>query len=314
MIIPNIDDIQQAYDRIKTKVHRTPVLTSSLINKMLGAEFYFKCENFQKIGAFKFRGSTNAIMQLPKEKLQNGVTTHSSGNFAQALALSAKMNNVPAYIVMPQNAPIVKQNAVKGYGAEVILCTPTLEARETTAASVIKRTGATFIHPYDDFDIVCGQGTATIELLQDYTNLDIVIAPVGGGGLISGTAIAAKGINPNIIVWAGEPKGADDAYRSFKSGKFVPSVNPNTIGDGLLTSLGKINYEIIKQHVDDIITVSEEDIIDAMRLIYERVKIIVEPSSAVPLAALIESKANIKGKRIGIIISGGNVELSKLPF
>jgi len=314
MKIPAFDDICAAHDRIRNIVHRTPVMTSSAINDIFEAELYFKCENFQKAGAFKFRGATNAVLSLSKEEAKKGVATHSSGNHAAALALSAGMRGIRSYIVMPDNAPEIKKKAVAGYGAEIIFCKPTLEARETTLEKVVEKTGAVFIHPYNNFNIISGQGTAAKELLEEAPDLDIVMAPVGGGGLLSGTAILAKSINPGIKVFAGEPKGADDACRSFKSGKLIPSVDPKTIADGLLTSLGTLTFQIIRKKVDDIITVSEEEIIYAMRHIWERMKIIIEPSSAVPLAALHENKNIAKGKRVGMILSGGNVELDKLPF
>lgn len=312
--IPLFTDIQKAHERIKPFVHHTPVLSAQSINTICGAEIFFKCENLQKVGAFKFRGACNAVLSLSPKQLNNGVGTHSSGNHAQALALAAKMNGAKAYIVMPDNSPDVKKKAVAGYGADITFCQPTLQARESTMEHVLKQTGATFIHPYDDPRIICGQGTATLELLEEQSDLEIVMAPVGGGGLLSGTAIAAKSINTKLKVIAAEPKGADDAYRSFKSGTWVPSENPQTMADGLLTSTGELNFEIIQKYVDDIYTVSEESIVTAMRLVWERMKLIIEPSSAVPLAAILENPEAFKNKRIGIIISGGNVDLGSLPF
>lgn len=309
--IPTPQDLLAAADRIRGWVHRTPVLTCETLNRMTGAELFFKCENLQKVGAFKFRGASNAILSLSEEELRKGVATHSSGNHAQALALAAKMKQVPAYIVMPENAPTVKIAAVKGYGAEVILCQPTLAARESTLAEVVERTGATVVHPYNDYRIIAGASTAAQELIADYPDLDIVMCPVGGGGLLSGTSLAVKYFSPGTQVIAGEPDGANDAFRSFTSGMWVPSEAPKTIADGLLTSLGEKNFPIIQQYVDGIVTCSEKGIVEAMRLIWERMKIVVEPSSAVPLATLFENKFDHKGKRIGIILSGGNVDLGR---
>jgi len=264
------------------------------------------------VGAFKFRGATNAILSLKDGEIKNGVATHSSGNHAQALALAAKNREVPAFIVMPDNAADVKKNAVLGYGAKIIECPPTLAAREQTLDSVLRETGAVMIHPYDDYNIILGQGTAAMELFEKVENLDLVITPVGGGGLLSGTVLAAKYFSPQTLVWAGEPAGADDAYQSLKAGKIVPSVNPNTIADGLLTSLGDKNFSIIKNGVQKIITVTEDEIINAMKLIWERLKIVVEPSGAVPFAAIL--KAKITKQKVGVILSGGNVDLGNLPF
>jgi threonine dehydratase len=312
--IPTQEELKTARKTIKPYVHQTPVLSSSLINKLVGADLYFKCENFQKVGAFKFRGAINAILQLTEEGKAYGVATHSSGNHAQALALAAKMNNTKAYIVMPTTAPKVKSDAVRDYGAEIIWCEPTLEARETTLEKVVIDTGATVIHPYDNHQVICGQSTAVQELLSKHDNLDVVIAPVGGGGLLSGTALAVKYQYPEIKVIAAEPEGANDAYRSFKGGKLLPSVNPNTIADGLLTSLSERTFSIIRQYVDDIFTANDGEILSAMHLIWERMKIVVEPSSAVPLAIILKNKEYFTGKRIGIILSGGNVDLKKFRF
>jgi len=304
-----LSDIERAHIRIAHKVHRTQVLTSTLINEIVGATLYFKCENFQKVGAFKYRGATNALLSLPAEKLAKGVATHSSGNHAQALALAARELGVPAYIVMPSNSPKVKIEAVRGYGAEITFCEPNLQARESTLEKIVAETGAEFIHPYNREEIIAGQGTAALELLADYPELDIIIAPVGGGGLLSGTAICSKATKPNIKVYAAEPKGADDAHRSFYSGILVPSTNPKTICDGLLTSLGELTFGYIKQYVDDILLVDDTEIIAAMRLIYERMKIVVEPSSATVLAAAIKHKGLFEEKNVGLIISGGNVDM-----
>jgi len=312
--IPRFKDIQEAHNRIQPFIHRTPVLSSSGINEMFNCEISFKCENFQKVGAFKFRGATNAVRQLNDNESSNGVATHSSGNHAAALALAAKQLGVPAYIVMPENAPDIKKKAVQGYGAEITYCKPTLQAREETLEVVQKRTGATFIHPYDNFNVICGQGTAAKELLEDVSGLDIVMAPIGGGGLMSGTLISAKSMNPEIKVYGAEPLNADDAYRSFNKGELILAGPPNTIADGLLTSLSPFTFQIIKQNINEIFTAKEDNIVLAMRIIWERMKIIVEPSSAVPLASIIENQELFKGKKVGIIVSGGNVDLNNLPF
>jgi len=312
--LPHFSDIENAYVRICNLINKTPVLKSSTINSFFKNDFYFKCENFQKVGAFKFRGASNAVSLLSQEHLKNGVATHSSGNHAAALALAASSKGAKSYIVMPNNSPQIKKNAVKDYGAEIIFCEPTLKAREETLNEIVNKTGATFIHPYNNFNIICGQGTCAMEFLKEIPDLDYLFVPLGGGGLLSGSLISAKAINPKIKVIGCEPAGANDAYLSLKSGKFVASEKPKTIADGLLTSLGTITYEIIMNNIDDIFTASEGNIILAMRTIWERMKIIVEPSSAVPLACIIENFKNVEHKKIGIIISGGNVDLSKLPF
>lgn len=313
-ILPEFKDVAGAHERIKKYIHRTPVLTSVSINEITGCRLFFKCENLQKVGAFKFRGASNAVFSLTDEEACKGVATHSSGNHAAALALAARMRGIPAYIVMPRTAPEIKKVAVAGYGAVITFCEPTLQAREETLAKVVKETGATEIHPYNNFQVIAGQGTAVKELIEDEGPFDIIMTPVGGGGLLSGSAISAKYLNPGCRVIAAEPAGADDAYRSFKAGMIFPSVNPKTIADGLLTSLGEKNFAIIREKVDDIVTVSEEMIVGAMRLIWERMKIIIEPSSAVPLAAILEHKFDSHGKKIGIVLSGGNLDLGKLPF
>ncbi len=312
--IPTKDTIKSTHERIKPFIHKTPVLSCKAINDTANADLYFKCENFQKVGAFKFRGATNALLSLTDEEKQKGVVTHSSGNHAQALALAAKMNNCRAYIVMPENAPSVKRNAVIGYGAEVITCKPTLQAREETSEKVIQDIGATFIHPYNDYRIIAGQATSAKELINDIQGLDFIIAPVGGGGLLSGTALSAHYFSPNTRVVAAEPEGANDAYRSFKNKAFIPSENPQTICDGLLTSLGDKTFDIIIKHVNNIYTVSDDEIVAAMRLVWERMKIVIEPSSATTLAVVIKNPQVFAGQKIGVIFSGGNVDLSKLPF
>lgn len=314
MKLPTFDDIRAAHERIRPYIHHTPVLSSKSINEIVGAELYFKCENLQKVGAFKFRGACNSVFSLTPEEAKNGVCTHSSGNHAAALALAARMRGIPAYIVMPENAPEIKKIAVAGYGAQITFCTPTLEARESTLKKVAAETGATEIHPYNYFNVICGQGTAAKELIEEIGHLDVVMAPVGGGGLLSGTAISTKALLPGAKVIAAEPAGADDAFRSYYSKTLQPSVSPKTIADGLLTSLGSITFPIILNEVDQIVTVSEESIVSAMRMIWERMKIIIEPSSAVPLAAILENKVDVKGQKVGIILSGGNVDLGRLPF
>ena len=266
------------------------------------------------MGAFKMRGAVNAILQLSNTEKQFGIATHSSGNFAQAIALAAQQLGIKAYIVMPSNAPEVKKQAVKDYQAEVIECTPNLEARESSVKEVINKTGAVFLHPYDDYNVILGQGTAAMEFLDDHSDLDLLIAPVGGGGLLAGTALAAHHFSPKTKVIAGEPMGADDAWQSLLKGEIVPQRNPNTMADGLLTSLGKKNFPIIKKHVDEIIRVEEDEICNAMRIIWERMKIIIEPSSAVAFAAFLKEKEKYKNQKVGIILSGGNVQLNKLPF
>ncbi len=306
--------ILDARQRIASYVHFTPMLTSNLINQEVGNHLFFKCENFQKAGAFKSRGAVNALLMLGNEERRRGVATHSSGNHAQALARAAQILGVPAYVVMPENSPKVKIAAVKSYGGIITFCKPTLDARESTLRSVIEQTGATEIHPYNNYQVITGQATAAAELFEQTDELDILLCPVGGGGLLSGTALSTTYFSKSTRVIACEPAGADDAYRSFEAGKIIPSLHPKTLADGLLTSLGEKNFPIIQRYVDQIVTVSEEGIIKAMRLIYERMKIVIEPSSAVPLAALLEQKIPTKNSRIGIILSGGNVDLSALPF
>ena len=307
-------DIIESAKRIDAYTHNTPVLTSEAINKIAGAELFFKCENFQKMGAFKMRGATNAILQLSDAEKQKGVVTHSSGNFAQALALAAKGLGVKAYIVMPSNAPQVKKDAVKGYGGEITECAPTLEARERTANQIQQDKEATFVHPFNDFNVVLGNASAGKELLEEHPYLDCIIVPVGGGGLISGTALSALSFAPNCTVIGAEPFEVDDAFRSLEAGKIIHNTTTNTIADGLKTSLGDITFNIIKNHVSEIIRVTEEEIIEAMQLIWERMKIIVEPSSATVLAVILKSKSQFTNKKIGLILSGGNVDLRKLPF
>jgi threonine dehydratase len=314
MKIPTYKDIESAHIRIRDYIHRTPVMTSESINHLLKSDLFFKCENFQKAGAFKYRGAINAVLSLTDEEAQKGVATHSSGNHAAALALAALKREIKCFVVMPGNVKKPKLNAVKEYKANITFCEATLESRESTLGEVVQKTGAIFIHPYNNMQVICGQGTAAKELLEEREKLECILTPVGGGGLLSGTAISAKAINPLIKVYGCEPRQADDAFRSFHSGILMPSENPATIADGLLTSLGPMTFEIIRHNVDDIITVSEQSIVEAMQMIWQRMKIIVEPSSAVALAAVIENPEYFRGKKTGIILSGGNVDLMNLPF
>ena len=311
---PTLNDIHDAAKRIAPFAHRTPVLTCATLDDLCSAAIHFKCENFQKVGAFKFRGATNAVFSLPEADAERGVATHSSGNHAAALALAARLRGIPAHIVMPDNAPQVKKDAVAAYGARITFCEPTLQAREGTLEQIAEKTGAAVVHPYDDNRVIAGQGTCALELCEDVPDLDVVMAPVGGGGLLAGTAISASESDANAKVIAAEPANADDAARSFQAGRIIPSDNPKTVADGLLTSLGRRNFPIIKERVYRILTVSEDDIIAAMRLVWERMKIIIEPSAAVPVAALRVHREEIPGERIGVILSGGNVDLAKLPW
>lgn len=311
---PSFEDVLAAAERICGRVHRTPVMTSRAVDGIAGACLYFKCENLQKVGAFKARGATNAVLSLDDEAAGRGVATHSSGNHAAALAYAAGIRGVPANVVMPSSAPPVKKAAVAGYGALITECEPTLEARETTLDAVVERTGATFIHAYDNPMVIAGQGTASLELITDVPDLDAVIAPVGGGGLMSGTAIAVSSSRPDITLWGSEPMGADDAFRSLRDGTLYPSVKPITIADGLLTSLSDRTFRILSERLEGILTVREETIVQAMRLLWERMKLVVEPSGAVPLAAVLEHPDHFADRRVGLIISGGNVELDHLPW
>ena len=310
----NKNDLIKCHDRIKPFIHNTPVLTSSSINKMIGANLFFKCDNFQKMGAFKMRGAANAILQLSEDQKKRGVVTHSSGNFAQALSLAANSIGVKAYIIMPSNATEIKKLAVKGYMGELIECEPTLSAREKKSKEIQKSTGATFIHPSNDLEVILGQGTACKELLEKHSDLDYIFTPVGGGGLIAGSALAAKYFGLDCTVIGSEPFNVDDAYRSLISGKIEKNNSTNTIADGLKTELGDINFPIIKKEINEIIRVTEIEIIESMKIIWERLKIVCEPSCAVPLAAIFKEKKSFQRKKIGVIISGGNVDLSKLPF
>ncbi|MBD2702399.1 pyridoxal-phosphate dependent enzyme [Spirosoma sp. BT702] len=311
------DTILQAHDRIRPYIHRTPVLTNQTINERSGAELFFKCENFQKIGAFKARGGLNAVLQVAQNNEGTAITTHSSGNHAQAVAFAARQVGMPAYIVMPRTAPRVKKDAVLGYGANVIECEPTLEAREAGVLDVIAKTGAVLVHPFDDDRVIAGQATAAIELMEDAGKdrpFDVVMAPVGGGGLLSGTSLAVHYVSPTTRVIAGEPEGAADAILSFRSGQVEKAPYINTVADGLMTTLSERTLRIIRENVAAILTVSDEEIIAAMKLVWERMKIVIEPSSAVPLAAVLKHENLFAGQKVGIIVTGGNVDLGKLPF
>ena len=310
----DLDRLHCAHERIRPYIHRTPVLTSSRLNEASGASLFFKCENFQKIGAFKARGATNAVFALDDATARRGVATHSSGNHGAAVARAAKLRGVPAHIVMPSNSAKVKIRAIEGYGAQLVFCEPTENAREVTCAEVIKKTGATLIHSFENEHVIAGQGTAAVELLEDVPELDLIICPVGGGGLLSGTAIAAKSMRPQIKVIAVEPANADDAAQSFRAGRRLVTEKKFTIADGLRTNVGERTFPIIRRYVDDIVTVSEQAIVSAMRTIWETMKIVIEPSAAVPYAAVIENKIVIEGKRVGIILTGGNIDLDALPW
>jgi threonine dehydratase len=310
----DLDRIRSALERIRPYIHRTPVMTSARLDEASGASLFFKCENFQKIGAFKARGAANAVFALDEATAKRGVATHSSGNHGAAVARAARLRGIPAHIVMPSNSAKVKIRAVESYGAQVVFCEPTEEAREVTCAQAIKETGATLIHSFENEHVIAGQGTAAVELLEDISDLDVIICPVGGGGLLSGTAIAAKSMRPQIKVIAVEPANADDAAQSFRAGRRLVTKKKFTIADGLRTNIGQPNFQIVQRCVDDIVTVSEEAIVSAMRAIWETMKIIIEPSAAVPYAAIQQSEIDVRGKRVGIILTGGNVDLDALPW
>ncbi len=312
--IPSFRNVLAAAERISDSAHRTPVITSSYFDQKTGGRIYFKCENLQKVGAFKFRGACNAIFSLSDEEAQKGVATHSSGNHGQAVAYAAKLRGIQAHVVMPEYAPKLKVNAVKGYGANVVRCENSMESRQSVLEEVLNKTGATFIHPYDDARVIAGQGTAALEFLDEVPDLDFILTPVGGGGLLSGTAIVAKNHPQTVRVIGTEPETVNDAYRSFKAGEHIIDGNGETVADGLRATLGKLNFRIIHRDVNDIVTVTEEAIISSMRTFWERTKLIIEPSCAVPIAALLENKIDVAGKKAGIIITGGNLDLDKLPW
>jgi threonine dehydratase len=310
----DLDSIRAAHERIRLYINHTPVLTSSRLDDASGASLFFKCESFQKVGAFKARGATNAVFSLDDATALCGVATHSSGNHGAALARAAKLRGIRARIIMPSNSAKVKVRAVEGYGAQIVFCEPTEAARESACADVIAKTGATLIHSFENEDVIAGQGTAAVELLEEVADVELVMCPVGGGGLLCGTAVAAKSMRPKIQVIAVEPANADDAAQSFRAGRLIRTEKKFTIADGLRTNVGAPNFAIIQRYVDDIVTVSEEAIVLAMRTIWETMKIVIEPSAAVPYAAILESKIDIGGKRVGIILTGGNVDLDALPW
>ncbi len=310
---PGYEDLLAAHGRIQPHVHRTPVMTSHYFDERVGARIYFKCENFQKVGAFKARGACNAVLSLSEEEATGGVLTHSSGNHAQALAYAAGIRGIPAYVVMPETAPQVKADAVRGYGAQIRFCEPTLEARERHSREWVAETGARFVHPYDDWSIIAGQSTAALELLDEIPDLDAILTPVGGGGLLAGTALACVLGPGHARAFGAEPENADDAARSLRMGEIQPSIHPRTIADGLLTSLGLRNFEVLKDEVRSIFTVSEEEILTAMHLVWQRMKILIEPSSAVPVAVLLSGRFDGPAARIGVILSGGNVDPRQTP-
>lgn len=310
-----LDDIRAAAKRIQGHAHRTPIHTSLTLDGLAGRELFFKCENFQRVGAFKFRGAFNAVSRLSEATAKRGVVTHSSGNHAQALAVAAQLRGVPAHIVMPRTAPRVKREAVEGYGAFVYDCEPTVEDRERGAAQVVERTGGTLIPPFDHPDIIAGQGTVALELYEQVPKLDAIVAPVGGGGLISGIALGARELDPKIHVFAAEPRGADDAFRSKQAGELLPNASTSTIADGLLTNLGKLTWPVIRDHVQEVLLVSDDEIARAMRLVWERMKLVIEPSAAVPVAAVLSSRfSELPYQRVGVVLSGGNVDLQRLPW
>ncbi len=307
-------EIIEAHKKVKKFVHYTPTFSSKTLNAILGCKIFFKCENFQKTGSFKFRGAINALLSISKYEWKKGVATHSSGNHGAALALAARTKRIPAYIVMPRTISPIKKIAVEAYGGKIIYCEPTLASREETLAKVVAERGATFVHPYDNYSVIAGQATCAKEIFEEIQGLDFVLAPVGGGGLLSGTALSKKFFAPDVKIIGTEPKGADDASRSFRDGTIHPSIDPHTICDGLLAQLSEKTFDIIRKNVDDIIPASEESIISAMRMIWERLKIIVEPSAAVPLAVVLENRKKFINKKLAIIITGGNVDLTKLPW
>ncbi len=314
MYIPTLADVVAAHTRIRPHIHRTPVLTSSFINSLVGAELFFKCENFQKAGAFKARGASNAVFGLSDEQAARGVATHSSGNHGTCLSYAAGRRGIPCTVVMPRTAPQAKKDAVRGYGGRVVECEPSTSSREAVFAEVVAESGAEFVHPYNDPRVIAGQATCSRELIEQVDGLDAVVAPIGGGGMVSGTCLTLSNLAPNIRIYAAEPEQADDAYRSFKAGYIIADDAPNTVADGLKVPLKELTWHFVRNHVTDILTASEEDIVEAMKLIWKRMKIVMEPSSAVPLATIIKNRDVFAGRRIGVIITGGNVDLDTLPW
>ncbi|SPH17494.1 L-threonine dehydratase catabolic TdcB [Defluviimonas aquaemixtae] len=314
MYIPTFRDVLDAHERIRPYIHRTPVLTSTYLNGLTGAELFFKCESFQKAGAFKARGASNAVFGLTEEQAAKGVATHSSGNHGLSLSYAAGRRGIPCTVVMPRTAPQAKKDAVKGYGGRVVECEPSTSSREAVFAEVVAETGAEFVHPYNDPRVIAGQGTCSRELNEQVEGLDAVIAPIGGGGMISGTCLTLSNVAPNIKIYAAEPKQADDAARSFKAGHIIADDAPETVADGLKVPLKELTWHFVRNHVTDILTAEEDEIVDAMKTIWKRMKIVMEPSSAVPLATILRNPNVFKGKRVGVIITGGNVDLDKLPW
>jgi len=314
MYIPTLDDMLAAHERIRPYIHRTPVLTSTFLNKLTGAELFFKCENFQKAGAFKVRGASNAVFGLPENLLAKGVATHSSGNHALSLSYAAGRRGIPCTVVMPRTAPQAKKDAVRGYGGTIVECEPSTSSREAVFAEVVAQTGAEFVHPYNDARVIAGQGTCAREVLEQVDDLDAIIAPIGGGGMISGTCLTLSGLAPGVKIYAAEPEQADDAARSLRAGHIIADDAPETVADGLKVPLKELTWHFVSRHVTDILTASEQEIIDAMKLIWKRMKIVMEPSSAVPLATILKNKDTFAGKRVGVIITGGNVDLDRLPW
>lgn len=312
--LPSASDIQTSHELIRPYIHRTPVLTCASIDNFSGVKLFFKCENFQKIGAFKMRGASNAALRLDEKARQRGLATHSSGNHAQAVAKIAQALGIPAHIVMPENAPSVKKEATAGYGANIVFCEATQAARESTLAQVIAATEATFIHPYDDYNVIAGQATSALEFIQEMDDLDAIIAPIGGGGLMSGTALSTRYFSPKTKIYGAEPERVNDASLSFKSKTLTKHQGLSSIADGLLTNLSEKTFDIITSHLSDVFTVTEEEIVAAMKLVWERMKIVVEPSGAVPLAAILKNRSFFAGKKVGVIFTGGNVDLKRLPF
>jgi threonine dehydratase len=314
MNIPSFADMLSAHERIKPHIHRTPVLTSRVINELSGAEIFFKCENFQKAGAFKARGASNAVFGLNDAQTAKGVATHSSGNHGTCLSYAAGRRGIPCTVVMPRTAPQTKKDAVRGYGGKVVECEPSTSSREAVFAEVVAETGAEFVHPYNDPRVIAGQATCSKELVEQVDRLDAVIAPIGGGGMVSGTCLTLSNLAPQIKIYAAEPEQADDAYRSFRAGHIIADDAPNTVADGLKVPLKELTWHFVSKHVIDIFTASEQEIVDAMKLIWKRMKIVMEPSSAVPLATILKNRDVFAGKRVGVIITGGNVDLDKLPW
>ena len=314
MYIPSYDDVLAAHERIKPHVHRTPILTSSYFNELTGTDLFFKCENFQKAGAFKVRGASNAVFGLDEEMAKKGVATHSSGNHGLSLSYAAGRRGIKATVVMPRTAPEAKKQAVRGYGGTVVECEPSTTSREAVFAEVVAESGADFIHPYNDSRVIAGQATCSKEMLEDIGSLDAIVAPIGGGGMISGTCLTVSKVSPSTEIYAAEPKNADDAYRSFKAGHIIADDAPQTVADGLKVPLKELTWHFVSNNVTDILTASEDEIVAAMRLTWQRMKIVMEPSSAVPLATILKNRATFAGRKVGVIITGGNVDLDKLPW